>query len=86
MSSNIKALFILLVSLSISVQAQTDPNIFEKFESKFYTIDGYKINVEVLGEGDPIFFYLADQETRMTICKVPLVIITKRTPLYFLIG
>ncbi|MDG5490497.1 alpha/beta fold hydrolase [Psychroserpens sp. SPM9] len=36
--------------------AQTDPNIFDKFESKFYTIDGYKINVEVLGEGDPIFF------------------------------
>jgi proline iminopeptidase len=31
-------------------------NIYEKFESKFYEIDGYKINVEVLGTGDPIFF------------------------------
>ncbi|HAI19443.1 MAG TPA: alpha/beta hydrolase [Xanthomarina gelatinilytica] len=36
--------------------SQVDPNIFEKFESKFYEIDGYNINVEVLGEGDPIFF------------------------------
>ncbi|GGG38122.1 hydrolase [Bizionia arctica] len=36
--------------------SQVDPDIFGKFESKFYEIDGYKINVEVLGEGDPIFF------------------------------
>jgi proline iminopeptidase len=31
-------------------------DIFDKFESKTYTIDGYNINLEVLGEGDPIFF------------------------------
>jgi proline iminopeptidase len=31
-------------------------DIFDKFESKTYTIDDYNINVEVLGEGDPIFF------------------------------
>lgn len=33
-----------------------DVNIFEQYESKFYVIDGYKINVEIKGEGDPIFF------------------------------
>jgi proline iminopeptidase len=38
------------------VNAQVDSTIFEKFESKFLNIDGYKINVEVKGEGDPIFF------------------------------
>lgn len=31
-------------------------DIFDKFESKTYTIDGYNINVEILGQGDPIFF------------------------------
>lgn len=36
--------------------AQVDPNIFDQFQSKSYTIDGYKINVEVKGSGDPIFF------------------------------
>lgn len=44
------------LSLPILGFSQVDPNIFEKFESKFYEIDGYNINVEVLGEGDPIFF------------------------------
>lgn len=38
------------------VHAQVDPNIFDQFESKFYEIDGYQINIEVKGEGDPIFF------------------------------
>ena len=47
---------VLTLFMSFVVSAQQDPNIFEKFESKFYTVDGYKINVEVLGEGDPIFF------------------------------
>ena len=47
---------ILFLGISTFIFAQQDPNIFDKFESKFYTIDGYKINVEVLGEGDPIFF------------------------------
>ena len=44
------------VLLSSNTYAQQDPEIFDKFESKFITIDGYKINVEVLGSGDPIFF------------------------------
>lgn len=56
MKTSIKLLSILLVLVSTTLSAQQDPNIFEKFESKFYTIDGYKINVEVLGSGDPIFF------------------------------
>ena len=38
------------------MQAQVDPDIFDKFESEFLIIDGYKINVEVKGSGDPIFF------------------------------
>ncbi|HLV13640.1 MAG TPA: alpha/beta hydrolase [Xanthomarina sp.] len=47
---------LLLFILPILSFSQVDPNIFKKFESKFYEIDGYKINVEVLGTGDPIFF------------------------------
>lgn len=31
-------------------------DIFDQFESKIFTIDSYNINVEVLGQGDPIFF------------------------------
>ncbi|WP_452600904.1 alpha/beta fold hydrolase [Pontimicrobium sp. MEBiC06410] len=50
-----KLLFTLLIT-STSLYAQQDPNIFDLFESKFYTIDGYKINVETKGSGDPIFF------------------------------
>lgn len=33
-----------------------EPDIYDQFESKFFNIDGYNINVEVLGEGNPIFF------------------------------
>ncbi|HLV39266.1 alpha/beta fold hydrolase [Xanthomarina sp.] len=51
-----KQLWLLIFCLPILGFSQVDPNIFEKFESKFYNIDGYKINVEVLGTGDPIFF------------------------------
>lgn len=47
---------VFLFLITTTVVAQQDPEIFDKFESKFYTIDGYKINVEVLGEGNPIFF------------------------------
>jgi proline iminopeptidase len=46
-------IFFLITSTSFS---QKDPDIFSKFESTFYEIDGYKINVEVKGSGDPIFF------------------------------
>ncbi len=46
-------LFVLLINV---LHAQVDPDIFDKFESEFLIIDGYKINVEVKGSGDPIFF------------------------------
>ena len=48
--------FLLLILSLNNLIAQVDPSIFEKFESKFITIDGYKINIEVKGAGDPIFF------------------------------
>ena len=48
--------FLLFLFMITALQAQVDPTIFDKFESKFLTIDGYKINVEVKGTGDPIFF------------------------------
>ncbi|MFY0629039.1 MAG: alpha/beta hydrolase [Flavobacteriaceae bacterium] len=56
MKHKTSVLTILTLFVSLLALCQQDPAIFEKFESKFYTIDGYKINVEVLGEGDPIFF------------------------------
>jgi proline iminopeptidase len=54
-----KQFFILcfaLLSLT-SLHAQFDETIFDKFTSTIIEIDGYKINVEVLGKGDPIFFF-----------------------------
>ncbi len=52
---NTLALLFLLIAFS-NLHAQVDPDIFEKYESKFITIDGYQINIEVKGLGDPIFF------------------------------
>ncbi|MFH4963637.1 alpha/beta hydrolase [Gaetbulibacter sp. M235] len=52
----ISAIYLALFFISSSAFSQIDPDIFSKFESKFYEIDGYKINVEVKGSGDPIFF------------------------------
>jgi len=48
--------FIICVCVFSALSAQVDPIIFEKFESKFITIDGYKINIEMKGTGEPIFF------------------------------
>ena len=58
MFSYLKNLYLLAILISFSISAQNLPqqDIFDKFESKIYNIDGYNINVEVLGEGDPIFF------------------------------
>lgn len=50
------SLLVSVLLISFLGFGQPEPNIYDKFESKFYTIDGYKINVEVLGSGDPIFF------------------------------
>ena len=49
------SLFCLL--LTVCLFAQPDPDIFEKFKSRTVMVDGYKINVEILGEGPPIFFF-----------------------------
>ncbi len=45
-----------LLIVMFNIHAQFDEDIFEKFTPKFLTIDGYKINVETLGKGDPLFF------------------------------
>lgn len=50
------SLIILLIFINISIFAQNETTIFGKFIPKFYTINNYKINVEVLGEGEPIVF------------------------------
>ena len=48
--------YLTFLLISFNSFSQKDPDIFSKFESKFYKIDGYNINVEVKGTGDPIFF------------------------------
>lgn len=47
---------VLFVSFISQLNAQIDPTIFDTFESKFINIDGYQINIEVKGNGEPIFF------------------------------
>lgn len=37
--------------------AQNDKSIFDKFTSTFIDVNGYKINVETLGTGKPLFFF-----------------------------
>lgn len=49
-------IFFLFLMCLYSCKAQVNPSIFEKFESKTITIDGYNIHLEVKGEGNPIFF------------------------------
>ncbi len=52
--------FLILVVFGISVhlhgQSKNTTNIHNEFTSEFHVIDGYKINVEVKGKGEPIFF------------------------------
>lgn len=54
-----KYIFLTLVFFDFLVPtiAQPDSLIFQKFTPNFIEIDGYKINVETLGEGKPIFFF-----------------------------
>ena len=56
MTKTISKVIITLVLISIINFAQENDSIFDKFTPKFYNILGYNINVEVLGEGDPIVF------------------------------
>lgn len=48
--------FITLVSC-IAVAQPDDPTIFDKFTTQKVKVNGYTINVETLGNGDPIFFF-----------------------------
>ena len=48
------AVFLLV---AICTYAQPDPNIYEKYQPNYLTIDGYKINVETHGEGEAIFCF-----------------------------
>ncbi|MFC2103561.1 alpha/beta fold hydrolase [Bacteroidota bacterium] len=52
----ISFIFLIIVLNYLAALAQNDPSIHDKFTPKFYNINGYNINVEVLGEGDPIVF------------------------------
>lgn len=58
MIKRLKILFFLLLIDTLFIHSQNLPesNVYSLFESKTYNIDGYTINVEVLGKGDPIFF------------------------------
>ncbi|MDX1699032.1 MAG: alpha/beta fold hydrolase [Melioribacteraceae bacterium] len=49
-------IFITYLTLFCSLKAQDNDNIFDLFTSSFIDVKGYKINVEVLGEGEPIVF------------------------------
>lgn len=55
MYKNVPAALILSVMFTVLLYGQNE-SIFEKFEPNFININGYQINVEVLGEGDPIVF------------------------------
>jgi len=55
-----KSLFIILsffLLLSFSISAQVEENIFDQYIPTFHEINGYKINVETKGTGEPIFFF-----------------------------
>jgi proline iminopeptidase len=47
--------FLVLIS-SNTFFAQTDPDIYSKFSEQIITLDGYKVHLEVKGEGDAIMF------------------------------
>jgi len=49
-------LLIFLLSIASISNAQVDPEIYALFEEQKIEIDGYKIHLEVKGEGEPIFF------------------------------
>lgn len=55
MKPKIYILSVLFYFIYISIFSQSE-NLFDKFEPKYYEINGYKINVEELGNGDPIVF------------------------------
>lgn len=50
-------LFVFSVCQLSIAQPSADENIFEQFKPGFHEINGYQINVETKGTGDPIFFF-----------------------------
>ena len=50
-------LLLIFLFAAMSVYSQADQDIYDLFDSQFIDVDGYKINVETLGTGDPIFFF-----------------------------
>jgi len=56
MKNFISNLLLIIVLFSPISTAQSKEYIFDKFTPKHYEINGYKINVEMLGEGEPIVF------------------------------
>jgi proline iminopeptidase len=53
---HISSKIFLLLCVNSLISSQNSINIFDKFESSFISINDYKINVEILGEGQPIVF------------------------------
>ena len=53
---NFRILLLFLLSTTAAL-AQPDSTIFAEFTPHFMEIDGYRINVETRGEGDPLFFF-----------------------------
>lgn len=49
--------YILLFFFLTHLNAQTEEDIFSRFTPGVINIDGYKINVETLGKGAPVFFF-----------------------------
>ena len=52
-----KFLFPIIFLFAAQLQAQPDRTIFDEFTPHFIQIDGYRINVETRGTGDPLFFF-----------------------------
>ena len=47
----------ILFLLIHSAHAQKETDIHEQFTSKYISVDGYSINIEVKGSGEAIFFF-----------------------------
>ncbi len=56
MKINITLTLLILIFIIQLSFAQDEESIFEKYIPTYYKIDGYNINIETLGEGDPIIF------------------------------
>lgn len=54
---NLFLLLTILLSFALSTAQPNDDSIFDKFKSQTVLVNGYKINVETLGSGAPIFFF-----------------------------